>query len=151
MPNEIIKVPNLTAPELIATTKEQIDLTFVQSEILSWNFMGNEAGKRFEVMTHSLRRRPSIKTLFRRFRSKGFSGNTAAFLSWIGERKPVGYCISIPEDEHRRWSCPKDGTLCAMYFQQEEEHRILDLDRPDGNWSDETENDVAVAFREIIG
>jgi len=142
---EIIQVPDLPAADLIKLAEKRIDLTYLNPDLASWDFMQNERGKKYEVMTWAPGRDVSSADVRDYFNERRFSGNTAAFISWLMEKQPYGYHASIPEDE-QLWCDPESGGLCAPYFYRDGARRRLDLHGVRDDWRGRW---VFVAFREI--
>src|SRR3989338_7328014 len=91
---KFITVPNLSADDIVATAKREIDLTFLNPDLATWNIVHDEGGKRYEVMTHSFGRGVSTQEVRSFFKAQGFDGNTAAFVTWVTVHKPKGYHAS---------------------------------------------------------
>src|SRR3989339_380556 len=121
-----VVVQSIPAPQLVEWVKGKLTLTYLNLNFATWDFLRGEGGKRFEVLTWAPGRWVSSDEVRTYFRGKGSVGNTAAFLSWIGETNPEGYWVSIPEDEHL-WRHPRSGSLCAPNFLRDGSRRRLSL------------------------
>lgn len=138
-----ITVPDISAKKLLAATEAQADLTDVDPDYENRNFVRGARGKTYEVLTWKPGRNVSSDAVREHFRPRGFTGNTAAFISWVAEKHPKGWYASIPEDEQR---FAVGGGLYAPGFHRVDSDRKLDLCRLAGDWDDDY---VFVAFREI--
>jgi len=147
-----ITVPQLASLDLLKHAIQQARLTRrVDDSFKAWNFITDECGKTFEVLTHAFTHsRVSREDIRKHFREKGFSGNTAAFIAWLcGPKSPCGSYMCIP-DEDRLPRKSKFGSWVAPSFFQDEKrkNRILGFEQigdPD-YFGGQT---IFVAFREI--
>lgn len=143
---DVILVPDLSAAGLVARAKEEIDLTYFNPELATWDFVTDERGKKYEVMTWAPGRSVSTAEVRAHFREKGFGGNTAAFISWLSKRQPMGWHMSIPEEDTRLWRGPRSGYLDAPCFDRGGGSRELGLRDVRGGWGGDC---TFVAFREV--
>ena len=144
----VVTIPfRATAAGLIEHANKEIDLTYLNSDLATWNFIQSEAGKRYEVMTKSFGRSVSTQEVRDFFKTQGFGGNTAAFVAWVTEHKPKGNHASIPEKDNDLWRGPESRVLCAPYFRHGVAGRELGLDGVRDDWDDCW---VFVAFREVL-
>ena len=132
--------------ELIRRIKGKVNLTYLNQNLAAWDFMKDEPGKTYEVMTWAPGRTVSdYREVQLYFRERGFGGNTAAFAVWLERHAPMGYHASIPEDD-RLWRGSRSDDLYASYFYQDGACRDLGLfgvrDGWHGYW-------IFVAFREV--
>lgn len=144
---DTIRVPALSATEIISAAKRKFDLRRDPPHLADWNFMRDEAGRTYEVLTHNFGRDVTCREVQSFFREKGFSGNTAAFVAWLTERTPFGAFATIP-DEDRLFRIPDTNLLFAPTFDRKRDSRLIWLNTRFvasawyGHW-------VFVAFRAI--
>lgn len=141
-----VTVPkHLTSATLVEHVDARVRLTYVNPDLRSWNYLQDEAGKTYEVMTHVFNRTVSSADVNAFFAEKGFGGNTAAFNAWVAETNPRGYYASIPKDD-RLWCGPESDELCAPFFNRGGDFRRLGLCWVGDDWDNSW---VFVAFREV--
>lgn len=141
---ERITIPNLSAAELVAQAQSKLERTYLDPGFAKWEFVTNEAGKTYEVMVWAPGRYVTNEEVRRHF-PKGFTGNTAAFVTWVTVNNPEGFYASIPEDGRLFLG---GGNLCVPIFNREDGYRSLDLIHIDDDWYDLY---CFVAFREFKG
>lgn len=143
---ETITVPDLPAEALLAVVKEQASLTFLHPDYQIYAFIQDERGKTFEVATWEPGQSVSSETVREHFRTLGFTGNAAAFISWVAKNHPErGWYLTIPEDE----CCfSKKNGLFFPAFGRGGLNCDLNLFSPEYGWHD---GYCFVAFREIKG
>ena len=146
-----IFVPDVEATELTAIAKQELDLTYINSDYELWDYyQGNDGkpisgrGKVFEVMMWKPGREVSTEEVRRHFEAEGFTGHAGAFTQWRRVCGLQGFHASIPDDNGcwRR----SDGALCAPYSYFSDGYRKLDHRWVNGRW------DLSwsfVAFREL--
>lgn len=119
-----IQVSDLTASELIALAKKELKLTYLDGDLVKWNFITDERGKTYEVQVWKPGREVVPAAEVREHFKDGFVGNTAAFVAWVTKHNPEGYHASIPEDARLF----QDGShLYAPGFFRDESRRKLGL------------------------
>ena len=142
--SSIIKVPNLSASELLAYARKEIGHLEIDQTFAKWDFIRGERGKTYEVLTHYFVRGVADGEVLAYFKERGFVGNTAAFVAWVTKHKPRGWHMTVPEmgDRLRRGS--------------EFEPEVPSFNYLDGGYSlflnlveDTGDRDMFVAFREI--
>ena len=137
-----IDVPNMGAEALVEKA-QKIGMKLCTPQLGKWDFMTDEHGKRYEVMTLRFGRVVSTDEVRKTIRELGFVGNTAAFIAWVTMNKPDGMYISIPEDHRLRMRYRRPS---AAYFDGWKDHYSLDLGSITHDWAT---NWVFVAFREV--
>ncbi len=154
-PTNIVIVPDMLAIDLIAATKRELNLTYLDSEYAAWDYYRgvdgtviNGRGKKFEVMVWKPELKPGERITSEAVRSHlrelGFHGHTGAFTAWRKTCALSGYHASIPEDN----SCWRhsDGRLCVPSSDFDGGLRGLYRDWLGNDWSGRCS---FVAFREI--
>lgn len=154
--SNIVVVPDLSATELTALAKLELQLTYLDSDYAAWDFYMSfdgepveGRGKQFEVMIWKpelgLHERISSEAVREHFRKLGFYGHAAAFTEWRRNNPNLmGYHASIPEDR----ACLRGGGgyLSVPHSGFGVDYRKLDygwiVSGWDGHWS-------FVAFRDV--
>lgn len=148
---ETITVPDLPAAELIALAQHSLEeagipFTYFNPDLRAWNFLLDERGKTFQVFTHCFGRDWEAHEARTWQRSVGADGNVAAFIAWVIAKKPMGWFVSIPNDDARLWRHPVYGGLFAPSFDRYDGSRHFGLGDVRGEWSGVRS---VVAFRAI--
>ena len=131
----LISVPELPASDLIKQAEEELKVTHHNPILASWDFIRDEAGKRYKAKRHRFKRDVSTEEVLIFFENQGYKGNAPAFVVWVATHKPDGYHASIPRHA-RLWRSPKSGKLYAPYFDKGDTHREFGVQRTDIGWSD---------------
>lgn len=143
--SESVIVPILSCADLVAHMRRLVEPAYLNPEIADWDFIQDEQGKQYEVLTHRFNRDVSSDEVRAFFKEKGFEGNTAAFIAWIAEHKPQVYSVSIPEDD-RLFRDSTSGDLYTPYFNWDNGYCGLNLNTVEGDWGDDC---MFVAFRVV--
>ncbi|MFA6161095.1 MAG: hypothetical protein WCT54_05975 [Patescibacteria group bacterium] len=154
---DVVTVPDLSPAELVAWAHKKVDFTHVNPNLKAWDFNQYRVpegqtprylevrGKRYEMLTWRPGERVTTQQVRDHFAALKADGNTAAFIAWIAEKNPVGWCTSIPSDDALFFR-DGDGDLCVLYFGRDVADRGLNLDDVGHDWN---AGWVFVAFREI--
>lgn len=149
--NETVTVPDLPAAELIALVQRSfkeagIPFTYFNPDLEAWDFLLDERGKTFQVLMYNFGRNWETHEARAWQKSVGADGNVAAFIAWVIAKKPMGWFVSIPNDDARLWRHPVRGFLCAPRFYRDDDYRDFHLRDVQGQWGG---GSSAVAFRAI--
>lgn len=105
---ELITVPDMTAPELLAAIQLELNVTSLNSYLPGWNFFADRhgqslgyGGKQYEVMTWQKQKSGSVTQADLRnlFKEQGFAGNIPALLTWVWRHAPVGFYATLPDSD----------------------------------------------------
>jgi len=140
-----VDVSNLSASSLVTKATMELKTTLCSRELQNWDFVRDERGKTYEVMTHSFGRDVSTDEVRNHFRALGFAGNTAAFVAWVTKHKPDGYHASIL-DFGRLWRTADNTNLSTPFFKRNGDFLDLGLCSIEHKWG---WGWIFVAFREV--
>ena len=141
---EIVIVPDVTADLLLSSAQSEAGILRLDSAFAEWDFLRDEGGKSFEVLTWTPTPDVSTEAAREYFARLGFGGNTAAFLEWLKSYRLYGWAITIPEDARLYRDRVNDLYVARLY--RDEAYCRLCLARTRGTWSlDHT----FVGFREV--
>jgi|GEM_PF-7100011 len=141
----LVWVPDISAAELVAMVQEHVGLTHCDPNYAKYSFLQDARGKGYEVCVWRPHMAVETTTVREHFRTRGFDGNPAAFLTWV-MHSPLGLHASIPSDDAQLFRCPKTGTLFAPDFGREGSDRGLGLHEVTHNWESGW---VFVGFRSV--
>jgi hypothetical protein len=111
---ELIEVPDLSASELTALAKKQLDVDRGDDALDKWDFIRDESGKTYEVLVWKSDCEVTTEEVREHFKAEGADGNTAAFIAWVVKNRPKGKFTSIPLDDFRLFQ--RVAGLCALRF-----------------------------------
>lgn len=154
--SNIVVVPDLSAVELTALTKRDLNLTYLDTDYAKWDYYRDLDGNpihgrclKFEALVWKPELDPnsiiSSEQARAYLRERGFYGHVGAFTQWRGQNPDLmGYHASIPEDA----ACWRraDGHLCAPYSYFDGGYRELGQDWVGSDWDDDWS---FVGFREV--
>ncbi|MFN9809920.1 MAG: hypothetical protein ACK6CU_09855 [Deltaproteobacteria bacterium] len=119
-----VTVPEATSAQLVELVRRQLGVQFVDTHLAGWKFMSDERGRSYFVKVATPTRGVSAEHAFAVF-SGGYSGNVAAFLSWLLSAQPgLGCYATVPRDGELY---AYGGTLWAPHYTVTEGHRELSL------------------------
>lgn len=152
-----VDVPNLSAHELVAITKKESGIGFIQL-YEDWNFYRRRGfgsihgpGRRFEVGVWKRdptdERAISLQRVQWVFARLGFRGNVGAFIQWLRGTQPEGYYATVLE-ENEGYSLD-ERTLLPAYSSDQDGRRLDVIPLLRESSAGEVYKYSFVAFREL--
>lgn len=151
---DLITVPSVSAIELVEQVKAKLRTTLCDEGLVTWDFVRDERGKTYEALTWAPGRFVSYDEVRMHFDEFEAEGNTAAFMSWVMERRPEGWWASVPSDDSRLFRA-HDGLEVATFLRDDVHRRLqlTDLSEQARKFFEESNDDEGtpwfVAFREV--
>jgi len=157
-PCGVITVPDVSAAELVARAKREMDLDHLAPGLVGWDFYqrqsGNDQppvpikvrGKRYEVLKWEPGKATKTQEVYDHFKPLEADGNVGAFIAWITETKPWGHCFSIPSVDPSLRRGPTAIRFHTLEFVGDNSFRSLCLYAKRANFPEWA---IFVAFREL--